>query len=145
MAVYAKAHTCTFTKGNIRAAFAKTEILLTNPSIITVKMMAPSLKTSMTSLLLLRLASPICKIVDLISHHKAQKRKCQETDSEETEWPQSEQGAAGSWGPPPYTPMWHGLASLVTTSASFLVSSSPILSSATLPCLFTRIITPPAQ
>jgi hypothetical protein len=143
MAVYARAHTRTFTEGNIRAAFAKTGIVPFNPGIITVEMMAPSLKTSTTSLLPLGLASPVREIVDLISHHKARKRKRQEIDLEETERPQPEQGAAGS--SPPYTPVRRGLASLATTSASFLVSSSPILSSAALPCLFTRIITPPAR
>ena len=46
---------------------------------------------------------------------------------------------------PPYTPVQCGLASLAMTSASFLVSDSPIPLSVTLPPLFTRIITPPAQ
>jgi DDE superfamily endonuclease len=132
MAVYAKAHTRTFTESNIRAAFTKTGIVPYNPGVITMEMMAPSLKTSTTSLLPLGLASPIREIVDLISHHNARKRKRQETEEL-----QPEQGAAAS--SPPYTPVRRGLASLATTSASFLVSDSPIPSSAALPPLFTRI------
>jgi hypothetical protein len=45
----------------------------------------------------------------------------------------------------PYTPVQHGLASLATTSALFLVSDSPILSGSKLPPLFTSIITPLTQ
>lgn len=142
MAVYAKAHIRTFTEGNIRAAFAKTGIVPYNPDVVTTEMMAPSLETSITSLLPLGLASPIREIVDLISHYNARKRKQQETEEANlVEELQPEQGAAAS--SPPYTPVRRGLASLATTSALFLVSDSPIPSSATLPPLFTGIITPP--
>lgn len=140
MAVYAKAHIRTFTKSNIRAAFAKTGIVPYNPDVVTTEMMAPSLETSTTSMLPLGLPSPVCEVVDLISHHKARKRKRQEADDAQemtkivAELPTS-----------PYSPVRHGLASLATTSASFLVSDSPILSNATLPPLFTTIISPFAQ
>jgi hypothetical protein len=141
MAVYAKAHTHTFTEANIRAAFAKTEIVPYNPNVVMTDMMAPSFTTSTTSHLPLGLATPVRKIVDLISHHNACKQKRQEFEEQQSEQP--EQGAAAS--SPPYTPVRHRLASLATTSASFLVSDSPIPLSATLSPLFTRIITPPAQ
>ena len=71
MAIYAKAHTRTFTKSNIQAAFAKTGIVPYNPGVVTTEMMAPSLETSTTSLLPLGLASPVREVVDLISHHNA--------------------------------------------------------------------------
>jgi hypothetical protein len=71
MAVYAKAHTCTFTESNIWAAFAKTGVVPYNPDVVTTQMMAPSLMTSTTSLLPLGLASPVREVVDLISHHNA--------------------------------------------------------------------------
>jgi hypothetical protein len=71
MAVYAKAHVHTFTKGNIQVAFAKTGVVPYNSDVITTDMMAPSLKTSTTSLLPLSLASPVCEVIDLISHHNA--------------------------------------------------------------------------
>jgi DDE superfamily endonuclease len=141
MAVYAKAHIRTFTEDNIRAAFAKTGVVPYNPGVVTAEMMAPSLETSTTRRLPLALATPVREIVDLISHHNARKRKRQERF--EREELQPEQGEAAS--SPPYTPVRRGLASLATTSASFLVSNSPILSSATLPPLFTRNIASPTQ
>ena len=134
MSVYAKAHIRTFTKHNIRAAFAKTGIVPHNPNVITTEMMAPSLETSTLSMLLLGLATPVHEVVNLISHHNARKQKQQETDEAE------EKANTTS-----YTPVRRGLASLATTSASFLVSDSPILSSSTLPPLFTTIISPFAQ
>ncbi|KAH9173140.1 hypothetical protein EDB89DRAFT_1850569 [Lactarius sanguifluus] len=100
--------------------------------------MAPSLETSTTSLLPLGLATPVCEVVDLISHHNARKRKCQETEGVEPK-----QAVAG--GSLPYTPVQRGLASLAMTSASFLVSASPIRSDMALPPLFTTTITPPTQ
>ncbi|KAN0134144.1 hypothetical protein V8E53_008033 [Lactarius tabidus] len=105
--------------------------------------MAPSLMTSTTSLLPLGLASPVREVVDLISCHNTRKRKHQEsTGLEEQEGPMS----VATAGPPaPYTPVQHGLASLATTSASFLVSDSPIPSGSKLPPLFTSIITPLTQ
>ncbi|KAH9161391.1 hypothetical protein EDB89DRAFT_1861634 [Lactarius sanguifluus] len=95
--------------------------------------MAPSLETSTTSLLPLGLATPVCEVVNLISHHNVRKWKRQET----------EEGVAG--GPSLYTPVRRGLASLATTSASFLVLDSPIRSNVALPPLFTTVITPPTQ
>jgi hypothetical protein len=143
MAVYTKAHTCTFTESNIQAAFAKTGVVPYNPDVVTTQMMAPSLMTLTTSLLPLGLASPVHEVVDLISCHNTQKQKCWEsTGLEEQEGLMS----VATAGPPaPYTPVQHGLASLATTSASFLVSDSPILSGSKLPPLFTSIITPLTQ
>jgi hypothetical protein len=135
MSIYTKAHTCTFTESNIHAAFAKTGIVPYNPDVITAEMMAPSLEMSTTSLLPLSLASPMHEVVDLISHHNAWKRKQRELEDSEG------QVTGGS----PYTPVRRGLASLVMTSAGFLVSNSPIQSSAALPPLFTSVITPPTQ
>jgi hypothetical protein len=56
---------------------------------------------------------------------------------------QQQLGANTTVGSSPYTPVQHGLASLAMTSASFLVSDSPIRSSSALLPLFTSIITPP--
>ena len=141
MAIYAKAHTRTFTESNIQAAFAKTGVVPYNPDVVTMQMMAPSLSTSTTSLLPLGLASPLREVVDLISHHNARKRKCQETSDMAAQQSPEPAATLGS----PYTPVKHGLASLATTSASFLVSDSPIQSHMTLPPLFTSVITPPKK
>ena len=140
MAVYAKAHIRTFTEINIRAAFAKTGIVPHNPDVVTTEMMAPSLETSTTSMLPLGLPSPVREVVDLISHHKAQKWKRQEVDEA-----QEITNTAPELPTPSYTPVRHGLASLAATSTSFLVSNSPILSSSTLPSLFTTIMSPFTQ
>jgi len=138
LAVYAKAYARTFTESNIRAAFAKTGVVPYNPSVITMEMMAPSLETLTTSLLPLGLASPVWEVVDLISHHNARKRKHQEMAN-------LEEGPGATAGSSPYTPVRCALASLATTSASFLVSDSPIRSSVALLPLFTSVITPSTQ
>jgi DDE superfamily endonuclease len=121
MTVYAKAHVHAFTESNIRAAFAKTGIVPYNPDIVTTATMAPSLKTSTTSLLPLGLASPVHEVVDLISQHKAQKWR-----QEEMEASGDTQETTATSSSPSYTPVRCALASLATSSASFLVSNSPI-------------------
>jgi hypothetical protein len=140
MAVYAKAHVRAFTESNIRAAFAKTGIVPFNPDVVTAEMMAPSLETSTISLLPLGLASPIRELVDLISHHNARKRKRQEMETE-VETPEMAPGSPDM----SYTPVRRAVASLATTSSSFLVSNSPILSTSTLPPIFTITMSPIKQ
>lgn len=140
MTVYVKAHVCTFTESNIRVAFAKTGIVPYNPDVVTEKMMAPSLETSTTSLLPLGLASPICELVDLISCHNARKRKQEEMETE-AETPEMATGSPNT----SYMPVQHAVASLVTTSSSFLVSSLPILPTSMLPPIFTICMSPIRQ
>jgi hypothetical protein len=143
MAVYAKAHIRTFTEDNIRAAFAKTGIVPYNPNVITTEMMAPSLETSTVSMLPLGLASPVREVVDLISHHNARKQK--QWEANEAQDTTKTTTLATILPTSPCTPVRRGLASLATTSASFLVSDSPILSNSTLPPLFTTVISPFSQ
>ena len=45
----------------------------------------------------------------------------------------------------PYTPMQHAVTSLATTSSSFLISDSPILSTSTLPPILTTVMSPAKQ
>lgn len=80
--VYAKAHMRAFTPANILAAFAKTGIVPFNPDVVTKAMMGPSLESSISSRLPVpaALASPVQEIVDLISQHKARKRKHSEDE-----------------------------------------------------------------
>ena len=145
---------CAFTPANILAAFAKTGIVPFNPDVVTEAMMGPSLETSITRHLPVALASPVQEIVDLISQHKAHKRKHLD-DLEEVE-PASKRHAADNSQTPqlktpsrgsatsrlatqptptstPYTPIQHGLNRLAMTSASFLVSPTPISSTSHLP------------
>jgi hypothetical protein len=67
--IYAKAHVRAFTKENILSAFRKTGVVPFNPNIINNTMMAPSLETSISTYLPLKLASPVQEIVDLVSRH----------------------------------------------------------------------------
>ena len=139
LSIYARAHARAFTKENILAAFSKTGIVPFNPDVVTEAMMAPSLETSISSALPLALASPIQEVVDLISHHQA--RKCRrEDDSSHKEFPQGspqtpKRTRAVSSSSPAYTPVRRGLQALGSTSASFLISDSPLASSSCLPAL----------
>jgi hypothetical protein len=74
----------------------------------------------------------------LISHHNTWKQKCQEME-ESAETPGTTTGSPNS----SYTPVQRVLASLETTSASFLVLDSPILSTSMLLPIFTIIISLP--
>ena len=78
MSIYAKAHVQAFTKDNIHAAFRKTGVVPFNPDVVTDAMMAPSLETSTSSILALRFTSPVQTMINLISHHQARKRKCED-------------------------------------------------------------------
>jgi hypothetical protein len=134
MAVYAKAHVWAFTESNILAAFKKTEIVLYNPDVVTADMMAPSFETSTSSLLPLGVPSPVRDIIDMISHHNAQKRK------QEMEVPGTPTGIATSLAV--NTPIRRGLAAVATTSAAYLVSDSPILSTIEPPPVLATYISP---
>jgi hypothetical protein len=81
LSVYARAHARAFTTANILAAFSKTGIVPFNPDVMTEEMMAPSLETSISSLLPLTLGSPIQEVVDLISHHRARNHKQEDNDA----------------------------------------------------------------
>ena len=98
MAVYARAHTRTFTESNIWAAFSKTGVVPYNPGVVTMEMMAPSLETSTTSLLPLGLVAPVREVVDLISRHKAWKRRHQEMADLDLE-AQQRLGTNPKWAP----------------------------------------------
>jgi hypothetical protein len=143
MSVYAWAHIRTFTKENILATFKKTGVVPFNPSVVTKAMMAPSIETLTSSILPLGFASPVQRMVDLISHHQAQKRKYEEDDTHKVQdqtCPHTPSHAPTSSPDTPmeslpYTPVCQGLNALASTSASFLVSDSPIVSTSQLPGL----------
>jgi hypothetical protein len=115
LSVYARAHTHAFTKANILAAFSKTRIVPFNPDVVIEKMMAPSLETSISSLLPLTLTS---------------------LDQELSQ--QTPPRMPAVFGPEgTYTPVQRGLNVLALTTASFLVSSSPLASTSRLSALQT--------
>ena len=150
MSIYAKAHVQAFTKDNIHAAFRKTGVIPFNPDVVTDAMMAPSLETSTSSILALRFTSPVQTMIDLISHHQARKRK-REDDIHELEGQQCTPPCTPTTTTPStptmtsldtYTHVCRGLNVLASTSASFLVSDSPIASTSRLPPVHTFIISP---
>ena len=140
--VYAKAHVRTFTKENILAAFKKTGMVPFNPDVITDTMMAPSLETSLTARLPLNLASPLQEIVDLLSCHRARKRSREDLPDPEGEARHTPSRRLAPDSEPDYTPVRRAVNGLASTSAAFLVSNSPLLSSSHLPALQTYEISP---
>lgn len=75
------------------------------PAVTKLNFMAPSLMTSTTSLLPPSLASPVHEVVNLISHHNAQKCKHQETTDLEEHEEQRPVAMAGLPSRLPYTPV----------------------------------------
>jgi len=140
--VYAKAHVRAFTKENILAAFKKTGIVPFNPDVITDAMMAPSLETSLTTRLPLSLASPLQEVVDLLSCHRARKRNCEDLPDLEDKARHTPSQRLAPSSELDYTPVRRAMNGLASTSAAFLISNSPLLSSSHLPVLQTYEISP---
>jgi hypothetical protein len=117
--VFAKAHAHAFTPKNIKSALSKTGIIPYNPNVITAEMMAPSLETSQKSTLPLPLASPIRVLASLIANHQMRKRTANKMEhpGKQPEAPAGE-----------YIPVRRAMGTLASTSARFLVSNSPTLS-----------------
>ena len=140
--VYAKAHVRAFTRENILAAFKKTGMVPFNPDVITDTMMAPSLETSLTTRLPLTLASPLQEVVDLLSCHRARKRSCEDLPDPEDEARHTPSRRLAPNSELDYTPVRRAMNGLASTSAAFLVSDVPLLSSSRLPVLQTYEISP---
>lgn len=142
LGVYAKAHARAFTKENILTAFRKTGMVPFNPDVITEAMMAPSLETSVSTRLPLKLASPVQEIVDLISRHRACKRQREEEPSAEDEDRHTPSRRIDHGSEQDYTPVRQAMNRLASTSVSFLVSNSWLESSSRLPPLQMYEISP---
>ena len=141
LGVYAKAHVRAFTRENILSAFRKTGMVPFNPDVITDAMMAPSLETSVSTRLPLKLASPVQEVVDLVSRHRARKRRHKEKDPEDKARHTPSRRLAPS-SETDYTPVRQAMDRLASMSAAFLVSNSPLASSSHLPPLQTFEISP---
>ncbi|KAF8059865.1 hypothetical protein FPV67DRAFT_1424886 [Lyophyllum atratum] len=103
--------------------------------------MAPSLETSISACLPLTLASPVQVISDLFSRHRARKHRSEDDlqDDEARHTPSRRLTPSTELD---YTPVRQALNGLASTSASFLVSNSPLTSSFHLPALQTYEISP---
>ncbi|KAF5393164.1 hypothetical protein D9757_001173 [Collybiopsis confluens] len=137
LSVYAQAHLRAFTPANIKSAFEKTGIVPFNPDVIPEHAMAPSLETSTSTSRLMPLApaSPVKDIVSLIRAYQ-RKRKAEEIDNIQD----NDTTPTPSTTPTRSVPAT--LSRLSSTSASFLVSNSPIRSASQLPNLETTFISP---
>jgi len=142
LGIYAKAHVRAFTKENILSAFRKTGMVPFNPNVITDSMMAPSLETSISTRLPLKLTSPVQEMVDLISHHRAHKRRREDEQDPEDEARHTPSRKLAPSSEPDYTPVRQAIDGLAFTSAAFLVSTSPLTSLSRLPPLQTYEISP---
>ncbi|KAJ3861408.1 hypothetical protein EV359DRAFT_84369 [Lentinula novae-zelandiae] len=144
MVTYAKAHVRAFTESNIKAAFSRTGIVPFNPNVVSEQAMAPSLETSTstTRLMPLGVASPVKEISMLISAHQQLKQKAAKMDNSlndsEPHTPTASPSRRARM-----TSVANSLSRLSSTSALFLVSSSPIRSTSHLPQLTTTLISPP--
>ncbi|THV02099.1 hypothetical protein K435DRAFT_817878 [Dendrothele bispora CBS 962.96] len=66
LALYAKVHIMTLTSDNIKAAFRKTGVIPLDRGVVTASMMAPSLTTSVNSVLPIRQESPVWYMSDMV-------------------------------------------------------------------------------
>lgn len=170
--VYAAAHVRAFTEDNIKAAFRKTGLVPFDPDVITPAMMAPSLETSSRGVMPLasQQTSPTRAISQLLLEHVARKRKADDINGNNTTPPGSplrQRTANGPRSPArtphpsrgvietpspflrhstvvPTTPLSirRTLFAIQSSSASFLVSPSPMQSTSQLPPLLTSVISP---
>ena len=130
ISVYGRAHRKALTADTIKAAFKKTGVWPWNPDVITEKMMAPSLETSLEGRLPLPQPSPVRAISLAMSRY----HKFTTNDTNEVSNTTTDCAVTGSSN----RPTWHSVAkdtveSLASTSASFLVDEGPLTSSHQLP------------
>jgi hypothetical protein len=81
-------------------------------------------------------------MVDLISHHRAHKRRHEDEPHSEDEARHTPSRRLGPSSEPDYTPVRQAMDGLAFTSAAFLISNSPLTSSSRLPPLQTYEISP---
>lgn len=146
LTIYAQAHLRALSEANIKSAFAKTGAWPFNPHMITTDMMAPSLESSITHTSLLQQTSPIRAVSRLISQHSRHSTHSQSTSSQTT-------GIVDTTPPQtsviPIDPVLleednrRALTELASSSASFLISSSPIRSTSNVPFMTYQFSTPP--
>jgi hypothetical protein len=124
--VYAVAHEKALTEQTIKSAFRSTGVVPFNPDAITEEMMAPSTSTSTNATLPLPQASPIRAVTDML--HQCIAR--QAMDVAEEDRPSQLDDMPNDQ---PTTPVRVAANALESTSASFLMSGSPLKSTSRLP------------
>jgi hypothetical protein len=135
LAVYAEVHVKTLTPENIKATFHKTGIIPFNPNVVTTDMMAPSQATSTHATVPIQQSSPIKMmsemVIDYMDYQRMATLSNNSMDAENLPGPSS-------------TPffMQSAVDGLFSTSAAFLVSSSPIQSTSVPPIFQPSTISP---
>jgi hypothetical protein len=154
--IYGRAHVRALTEANIKSAFQKTGLWPFSRDVVTPEMMAPSLETSVRGHLPVPPTTPVQVMTDMLyrAHERAKKaRLCTESasdsDSDAPSSPTPENPSPPrrrrlpDARPDPFsTPVKDAIASLRTTSAAFLVTSSPVQSSSTPPRIAPTVISP---
>jgi hypothetical protein len=138
--IYAEAHFKTLSPENIKAAFKKTGVIPLNRDVITEEMMAPSVESSSRGVLPVEQSSPVKvmsnMIVDYLDYQKLHTGDGSDPDPATAFVPATPLPLA--------TPFFARSAvdSLSGTSASFLMSTSPLRSTAMPPAFKPMTISP---
>lgn len=130
--VYAEAHVKTLTPENIKAAFRKTGVIPFNPDVVTTDMMAPSQATSTHATVPIQQAGPIKTMSEMVINYMDYQRMATSSmDAEDLPGPLS-------------TPFFvrSAVDELSSTSAAFIVSTSPIQSTSAPPAFQPSTISP---
>jgi hypothetical protein len=137
LAVYAEAHAKTLIPENIKAAFRKTGVIPFNPDVVTTDMMAPSQETSTRATVPIQQSGPIKTISEIIIDYIDYQKIATSNDPMNDE--------AEDLPEPSSVPLFmrSAIDELSSTSAGFLVSSSPIQSTSTPPAFQPSTISPP--
>lgn len=131
--IYSRAHKKALTPENIKVAFRKTGAWPLNPDVVTNKMMAPSLETSSKGHLPLLQTSPVKALTTTIQQYLKEHNK---------------KSSGPVTGSSLCSPGWimdaaeQAVEGLASTSAAFLISSSPVQSTHSLPTFISTPITP---
>jgi hypothetical protein len=136
LAVYAEAHTETLTEANIKAVFRKTGVIPLNHDVVTEDMMAPSLESSSQGTLPIQQSSPVKLMAGMITDYMDY--QCLQTMPMDMDLPSIDPTSSS---PAPFF-MCSAVDNLPSTSAAFLVTSSPLKSTSAPPAFKPYTISP---
>lgn len=138
--VYSLAHNAALTPENIKTAFRKTGVVPFDPNVVTEQMMAPSLESSSKGTLPSKQSSPVQAISKMIENSIRRRKKHEHPIQVDT--PDTPSQRPGEGTSTNSTPTAGALNELASTSAAFLLHSSPLQSTSTLPQYVPHIISP---
>jgi hypothetical protein len=142
--IYGAAHIRALTPETIKMAFRKTGVFPFDPSVVTAEMLAPILESSYRGHLPLKPSTPVKIITDLL--HEMRQKRCQErAEREHDEQSDDSHSEVNVDAPltqiaPPFVQT--AAKGLESTTASFIITSSPVQSMSRLPTLDSFAISP---